>query len=70
MSESRTIHFTLLSTTPGALKYQEINPETGATLRQNDDGCACGTLYLRKKEFPSHPTYLRVVVESSDTEFD
>jgi len=41
------VSFELIKTTPGALRYQEVD-ENGVHLKTDADGAIVGTLYLRK----------------------
>lgn len=48
MKTNQTIHMELDRTTKGAHRFQEFDPKTKRTLSPGEDGCAIGTLYLRK----------------------
>jgi len=47
----KTINFVLEKETPGALRYQEVDPCGGTFRAPNAPGCNIGPLYIRKTAF-------------------
>jgi len=62
--------FTLAKTTPGAYKYEEIDPSSRRPLPPNVEGSKIGTLYIRKTAFNNNagaPVDIIVTIEPAPT---
>ncbi len=68
-----TVVFNFDRETPGAVRYQEIDPQNDKPLRQNDPGCCVGIQYFRRSMFHAagiapraYPKRIAIHIEAYD----
>jgi len=49
--------------TKGAIRFQEIDPETGTPRTKDEEGMVIGTLYFRKTGLAGSPNRVVITVE-------
>ena len=59
-----TITMALEKTTPGAVRYMQVD-DTGKQLKGDADGALAPTIYLRKQALGEVPQRLKVTVEAA-----
>ena len=61
----KTVQFVLDKTTPGALRYQEVD-DKGNPRKRDVEGAVINTLYIRKSSMKGEPKKLTVIVKIAE----